>query len=143
MSYLAYLTGLTFLAWIVMPLFKKDSTWVSLHMEVEELAERKQRVYGNIADLEFDFAMGRLSEKDFKIIRQSFLSEAGRVLEKLEGQKSTELMDRIQNDIAHLGKKKKKNTKKSKNAAPVFCTECGTENLTEAKFCMKCGKGLS
>lgn len=143
MTYLAYLTGLAFLVWIVMPLFKKDSTWVSLHMEVEELADRKQRVYGNIADLEFDFAMGRLSEKDFKNIRQSFLREAGRVMEKLESQKSSELLDRIQNDIAHLGKKKKKNKSKSKSNAPVFCTECGTENLAEAKFCMKCGKELS
>ena len=143
MSYLAYLTGLAFLVWIVMPLFKKDSTWVSLHMEVEELADRKQRVYGNIADLEFDFAMGRLSEKDFKNIRQSFLSEAGRVIEKLEGQKSKALMDRIQNDIAHLGKKNKNIKKKSKSSDAVFCTECGAENLAEAKFCMKCGKGLS
>ncbi len=143
MSYLAYLTGLAFLIWIVMPLFKKDSTWVSLHMEVEELADRKQRVYGNIADLEFDFAMGRLSEKDFKNIRTSFLSEAGRVIEKLEGQKSTALMDRIQKDIEHLGKKKKKNKHRPKSSASVFCTECGAENLAEAKFCMKCGEGLS
>ena len=143
MSYLAYLTGLAFLVWIVMPLFKKDSTWVSLHMEVEELAERKQRVYGNIADLEFDFAMGRLSEKDFKTIRTSFLSEAGRVMKKLENQKSSKLMDRIQNDIEHLGKKKKKNKKGSKTQTAIFCTECGAENLSEAKFCMKCGKGLS
>jgi hypothetical protein len=141
MVYLAYLTGLAFLIWMIMPLFKKDSTWVSIHMEVEELADRKQRVYGNIADLEFDFAMGRLSEKDFKTIRHSFLNEAGRVIAKLEGQKSKELMDRIQNDIAHLGKKKQK--KKSKKDASVFCISCGTENLAEAKFCMKCGKGLS
>ncbi len=141
MSYFAYLIGLSFLVWIVLPLFKKDSTWISLYMEAEELADKKQRVYGNIADLEFDFAMGRLSEEDFKIIRQSFLSEAGRVIEKLESQKSSKLMDRIKNDLEHLGKKKKK--KKSKKRTAVFCTECGTENLTEAKFCMKCGKELS
>lgn len=140
MSYLAYLTGLAFLVWIIMPLFKKDSTWVSLHMEVEELADRKQRVYGNIADLEFDFAMGRLSEKDFNSVRQSFLSEAGKVIEKIEGQKSQDLLDRIQNDLKHLGKKKKKGKKK---AGGSFCTACGTENAREAKFCMKCGKELS
>ena len=143
MSYFAYLTGLAFLVWIVMPLFKKDSTWVSLYMEAEELADKKQRVYGNIADLEVDFAMGRLSEKDFKSVRQSFLSEAGRVIEKLENQKSSKFMDRIQSDMDNLGKKKKKNKKKSKSTAAVFCTECGTENIAEAKFCMKCGKGLS
>lgn len=139
MSFLAYTAGIAFLIWIILPLFKKDSTWVSLYMEADELADKKQRLYGNIADLEFDFAMGRLSEKDFKNIRQSFLSEAGRVIEKLESQKSSAFMDRIENDISNLGKKKK--TKK--NNSKVFCIECGTGNLPEAKFCMKCGKEMS
>ncbi len=140
MSYLAYLTGVAFLIWAIVPLFKKDSTWVSLYVEADELADRKQRVYGNIADLEFDFAMGRLSEKDFNSIRASFLSEAGRVIEKIEGQKTAGLMDRIQNDLSNLGKKTKakKKIKKQSN-----CPSCGSENLPEAKFCMKCGKELS
>ena len=145
MSILAYLTGLAFLAWSILPLFKKDSTWVSLYLETEELADRKQRVYGNIADLEFDYAMGRLSEKDFTSIRQSFLSEAGRLMEKIEGQKSSELMERIQKDLGQLGKKK--HSKKSKiskiSDGSLFCIECGTENVSEAKFCMKCGKEMS
>ncbi|MBT3228857.1 MAG: zinc ribbon domain-containing protein [Candidatus Marinimicrobia bacterium] len=142
MSFLAYTTGIAFLIWIILPLFKKDSTWVSLYMEADELADKKKRVYGNIADLEFDFAMGRLSEKDFKHIRQAFLSEAGRVIEKLESQKSSAFMDRIENDISNLGKKRK-TKKKNKNRSKVFCIECGTENLPEAKFCMKCGKEMS
>jgi len=138
MSLLGYALGLLSLTWMILPLFKKDSTWVSLHMEADELEDRKQRVYGNIADLEFDFAMGRLSEADFKDIRQSFLSEAGKVVERLESQKSDKLMERIHRDIDHLGKKKKK----SKTAKHVYCTDCGAENLVEAKFCMECGKEL-
>ncbi len=139
MTILGYVTGIAFLIWIILPLFKKDSTWVSLYVEAEELADKKQRVYGNIADLEFDFAMGRLSEKDFKRIRQSFLSEAGRVIEKLESQKSSALMERINNDIDNLDKSKKSKTSSSR----VFCIVCGAENLPEAKFCMKCGKEIS
>ncbi len=143
MSFIGYLTGISLLIWMVLPLFRKDSTWISLYMEVDELADKKQRVYGNIADLEFDFAMGRLSEKDFNQIRQSFLSEAGRVIEKLESQKSSEFMDRIQNDIRNLGKKKTKSKKNKKHKSKVHCIECGSENLPEAKFCMKCGKEMS
>jgi len=141
MSFFAYLTGIVFLIWIVLPLFKKDSTWVSLYMEADELADKKQRLYGNIADLEFDFAMGRLSEQDFKRIRQSFLSEAGRVIERLESQKSSALMERIQKDISNLGKKQKPQKSKP-GSAQVYCIECGAENLPEAKFCMKCGKEM-
>ncbi|NQV30576.1 MAG: zinc ribbon domain-containing protein [Candidatus Marinimicrobia bacterium] len=140
MSFLGYLAGIAFLGWAIVPLFKKDSTWISLFVEAEELADRKQRVYGNIADLEFDFAMGRLSEKDFKSIRQSFLSEAGRVIEKIEGQKSADIMNRIQSDMGNLDKKKKNKNKKM--ASKTKCSACGTDNLPEAKFCMKCGKEL-
>jgi len=140
MSLLGYAFGFLALGWIIVPLFKKDSTWVSLHMEADELEDRKQRVYGNIADLEFDFAMGRLSEKDFKHIRQSFLSEAGRVVEKLEQQKSSKLLERIQRDIENLDKPKKG---KKKAGEGKFCIECGAENLAKAKFCMSCGEELS
>ncbi len=138
MSYLAYLLGMAFFAWAVLPLFKKDSTWISLHMESEELEDRKQRVYGNIADLEFDYAMGRLSEEDFSEIRNSFVKEAGQVIKKLEEQKSSGLMDRIQKDLSGLGKHKH-NGKTHENE----CQSCNTVNSSEAKFCMKCGEKLS
>lgn len=136
MTYIAYLIGTALLVWALLPLFKKDSTWISLYMETEELAERKQRVYGNIADLEFDYAMGRLSEKDFTSVRKSFLNEAGIVIRKIEEQKSSDLMNRILDDVKNLDKKKKKQKKH-------LCSGCGSENLPEAKFCMKCGKELS
>ena len=135
MSYLAYLLGFAALIWACLPLFKKDRTWISLIMETEELEDQKQRVYGNIADLEFDYAMGRLSESDFSRIRKSFLSEAGRVIQRLEDQKSPGFLKRIEKDLGNLNKKKK--TKKSK------CENCGNKNLPEASFCMKCGKELS
>ncbi len=135
MSYLGYLIGLLSLLWAILPLFKKDSTWISLIMDMDELEDRKTRVYGNIADLEFDFAMGRLSESDFNPIRQSFLQEAGRVMQQLEDQKSDALIDQIEQDVKDLGKKKK--SKKHK------CPECGKSNLPDARFCMKCGKELS
>ncbi|MCF7822921.1 MAG: zinc ribbon domain-containing protein [Candidatus Marinimicrobia bacterium] len=138
MSFLAYLPGMAFLVWAAVPLFKKDHSWVSLHMEFEELEDKKQRVYGNIADLEFDYAMGRLSESDFTSIRKSFMNEAGRVIQILEEKKSSELMNRIQKDIEHLDPKKK-----VKKSGKHECHKCGTKNLVEAKFCMKCGEALS
>jgi len=137
MSYIAYLIGSGLLLWALIPLFKKDSTWVSMYLENEELEDHKKRVYGNIADLEFDYAMGRLSDKDFKSVRQSFLTEAGRVIEKLEQEASSELRAQIIKDTSVLGKKKPH--KKKKN----MCPDCGSKNQLEAKFCMKCGKELS
>jgi len=138
MSILAYLLGASLLVWSMMPLFKKDSSWISLYMELEELEDRKQRVYGNIADLEFDYAMGRLSESDFTEVRQSFMNDAGRVIQKLEDQRSADLEERVKQDIKNIGKKSG-----SKKIKHQFCGKCGSENSLDAKFCTKCGEGLS
>ena len=138
MTVVGFIIGLALLSWAALPFFKKDTTWISLHMENEDLADRKQRVYGNIADLEFDHAMGRLSEKDFTSIRQAFLREAGRVVEQLEQQKSSDLSERIENDLHHLNKGKKAKPGKSQK----FCTHCGHPIQKTAKFCGSCGKEL-
>ena len=138
MSILAYLIGAGFLVWAASPLLKKDVTWISLIMDHEELEDKKKRVYGNIADLEFDYAMGRLSEKDFTVIRESFMKEAGRVIQMIEEQDLPELTQRIQNDV--------QNSKKSHTTtvdAKTTCAKCGSENVNEAKFCMSCGEPLS
>lgn len=141
MEFLAYLLGGGLLLWSLFPLFKKDSTWISLQMENEELEDRKQRVYGNIADLEFDYAMGRLSEPDFNEIRKSFLSEAGKVIEQLEQRKSSKLVETIKADVANLGKGK--GSKKGKNQSTVkYCPDCGAQAKPAAKFCSECGGGL-
>jgi hypothetical protein len=139
MSFIAYVLGAAFLIWAMLPLFKKDSTWISLHMEGEELEDRKQRVYGNIADLEFDYAMGRLSEKDFTEIRGSFLSEAGKVIQQLENQRSSKLVETIQRDVSQLSKKK---PKAKKGEAAKYCPDCGAKAKPTAKFCTECGGGL-
>jgi methionine synthase II (cobalamin-independent) len=140
MSFFAYLLGGVFLIWALAPLFKKDSTWISLHMEGEELEDRKQRVYGNIADLEFDYAMGRLSEKDFNEIRRSFLSEAGKVMQQLEDQRSSKLVDTIKKDVEQLSKKGKKSKKAE---AAKYCPDCGAKAKLNARFCTECGGALS
>ena len=135
MSYLAYLIGIAALGWAMIPLFKKDSTWISLITESDSLEDHKKRVYGNITDLEFDYAMGRLSESDFNTIRQSFLSEAGRVIQKLEDQRSSDLLEQIERDAKGLTQGKAKKIRK--------CSACGKMNLPDARFCMKCGQELS
>jgi len=138
MTVLGILIGLGFLAWALLPLLQKDTTWVSMMMDYQELEDEKRRVYGNIADLEFDYAMGRLSEKDFNAVRQGFLKEAGRVIKKLDEQDASAIMKQIERDVESLGGNKKKKHSKKGN----MCPDCGTKNAPEAKYCMSCGESL-
>ncbi|MCF7808552.1 MAG: zinc ribbon domain-containing protein [Candidatus Marinimicrobia bacterium] len=141
MTYLGIIMGLAFLAWAVLPLFQKDTTWVSMMMDYQELEDEKKRVYGNIADLEFDYAMGRLSEKDFNVIRQDFLKEAGRVIKKLDEQDTSSIMKQIERDVDNLGGKKGKK-KANRKGHDSKCPNCQTVNDPAAKFCMSCGESL-
>lgn len=140
MMYLGIFIGLALLAWAIMPLLQKDSTWISMMMDYQELEEEKKRVYGNIADLEFDYAMGRLSEKDFNVIRQDFLKEAGKVIKKLDEQDRSSIMKQIERDVENKGSKKGKKPRKSKKGNE--CPKCQTVNDPAAKFCMSCGGSL-
>ena len=138
MTVFGFIVGLILLGWGLWPLFQKDSTWVSIQMDAADLEDRKQRVYGNIADLEFDYAMGRLSEADFDAIRSSFLAEAGKVIEKIEGRQHGKLMDRIDKDADSSLKGKSSGKKSGKK----FCSQCGEKNKANAKFCTSCGEAL-
>jgi len=144
MTILAYVVGVLILAWVSVPLFRKDSTWISLYLERDDLNDHKRQVYGNIADLEFDYAMGRLSEADFNSIRHSFLAEAGRVIERLENHKSSAIAKQIEQDITKLDRKRSGKHKAGKRTvrAAGTCPNCGVENPVEAQFCMSCGKEL-
>ena len=138
MTFLGFILAMLLVVWIMLPLLRKDTPWVSLADDFADLEDEKQRVYGNIADLEFDYAMGRLSDKDFTTIRQSFLVEAGAVIKKLDQAQTSDIMKQIEEDLKHLPKKKASSKKKAK-----VCGACGTENLKNANFCMSCGEGLS
>ena len=144
MTILAFLIGLAFMGWAVYPMLQKDTTWVSLHLESDDLNDRKQQVYGNIADLDFDYAMGRLSESDFRNIRQTFLAEAGRVLEQYEKRKTSAIVEQIQQDAEHLvaSGTSHKHGNSPNSSAQVRCPQCGRENPAEARFCMDCGGSL-
>lgn len=57
------------------------------------LQAEKERLYTEIQDLEFDFKTGKLSVKDYEIVRGELVGEAAGVLEKLEGQRAKKDLD--------------------------------------------------
>lgn len=60
------------------------------------LEEQKLELYSAIKEIELDFDMGKLSEEDFKELRQSYIYEASKVIKKIE--EHTEKGKRALND---------------------------------------------
>ena len=53
-------------------------------MEVEELLTERERSYTALADLDFDFECGKMSERDYQRLRGELMSETAGVLGQLD-----------------------------------------------------------
>lgn len=113
-------------------LLQKGST----NHRASELEERKEAIYSAIKDIDFDYQMGKLSEEDYKELRQQYKDEAVHLLKKI---------DRIQRrDVKSKGifaQGQKQKATGSKNLK--FCWICGTAITKTDQFCSNCGNKLA
>jgi len=91
-----------------------------------------------IKDLEFDRAMGKLSEEDFREMGGRLRSRAARLIKQLDA--GAGYRDQIERDLA---KRMGQGGEKPGAAAEVrACAACATSNDRDAKFCKNCGARL-
>jgi len=83
--FLALVISLPLLGYVLFPLFDPafrskrgaDDSLKALHLE-------KERYYEAIADLDFEYECGKLSEKDYRNLRERLMSELSAVLKQLD-----------------------------------------------------------
>ena len=141
MAYLlCALLGGGVLAAICVPLFRKENTLESAIIEETEwdlLVRKKEVLLANMQDLDFEFKCGKLSESDYKQVRQELTGEVGKVLEhihKLED--SLDLDTLIRREVSS---RKSAAPKGAQNA----CPSCSFNNPPKHKFCAECGAKLN
>jgi hypothetical protein len=115
------------------------------------LEREKQLVLRSIKELEFDFAMGKMSNEDFEEMTGRLRRRALGLMRQLEGSGYREQIDR---EIARrLGERDAEHTpgivfdpEGSSKTIPGVCSErrcaCGTVNDADARFCKSCGSKL-
>jgi hypothetical protein len=127
-----------------------------------ELLERKERLLGDLHDLEIERAGGKLGESDFEAMQAKMRAEAKRVLAALDQDvapfraEAEALIDEAVRAAAAeprggkgKGKARTKTTpetpkaKADEPAAARTCASCSAKNDTDAEFCKKCGKALA
>jgi hypothetical protein len=90
-----------------------------------------------IKELEFDRAMGKVSDEDFGEMSARLRARAGRLLRQLEA--SAGYRERVELDLARrLGEKATAAAEPSARA----CAKCSTTNDADAQFCKACGTKL-
>jgi len=104
------------------------------------LEREKLFVLRSIKELEFDRAMGKLSENDWQEMSGRLRARAARLIRQLDAGAS--YRSQVERDlVARLGAAPEA---PAENAADVarFCGECGAARDTDAKFCKQCGAKL-
>jgi hypothetical protein len=96
-----------------------------------------------IKELEFDRAMGRLSEDDFKEMAGRLRVRAARLIRQLDA--GAGYRQQIEKDLEKKLSGYTKDTKGTKDAKAfqqLVCSGCSTANDADAKFCKGCGARL-
>ncbi len=92
----------------------------------EELERQKALVLRSIKELEFDKAMGKVSEADFAAISTRLRTRALTIMQDLE--RAPVAPPKPVARVAPSGN---------------YCTQCGTANESDARFCKSCGTKLA
>jgi hypothetical protein len=120
--------------WTVIPLTSKgtsDSTPMLGGRTRAALEREKTLALRSIKELEFDRAMGKVSEKDFTEMSGRLRVRAARLMRQLDA--GAGYRDQIEREIERrVGKVK----------AVGICASCGIQNDADARFCKKCGTAM-
>jgi hypothetical protein len=99
------------------------------------LEREKALALRSIKELEFDRAMGKVSEKDFAEMGGRLRMRAAGLMRQLDA--GTSYREQITQEI-----EKRVGTESHAGAELYKCAHCGTENDGDAQFCKRCGASL-
>jgi len=116
------------------------------------LEREKLLTLRSIKELEFDRAMGRLSDADWAEMSGRLRARAARLMRQLDAgsgfreQIEKDLAKRIQGD-ARLKPSRSENSERETRSATASaeraCVSCQTANDADARFCKQCGAALA
>ena len=158
---LSVLMGATFLVGLaavraLQPLFsdQEDRTEVVGGRTRAAFEREKMLTLRAIKDLEFDRAMGKLSQEDFVEMSGRLRARAARLMkaldagagyrQQIESDLSKRLQIRLKPDTAVVARGEDRGSVRSQPGVTPgnFCTQCGTKNDGDARFCKACGHKL-
>jgi len=99
------------------------------------LEREKALTLRSIKELEFDRAMGKVSDVDFAEMAGRLRSKAAGLIQRLDA--GSTYREQIDRELARRG------VSAPPALAAGVCGGCGTVNDADARFCKQCGQGLA
>jgi hypothetical protein len=126
-----------------------DRTVMIGHRTRAALEREKLMTLRALKELEFDRAMGKLSDADWQEMSARLRARATGLIRQLDS--GAGYREQIERDLAsrlaavppgETIAQKQTDRPEIATAMGNFCTECGTKNEADAKFCKNCGHKL-
>jgi hypothetical protein len=120
----------TVIVLIAYPLLQTRRSAVAANTgETEELLLRRDRLYSELRELEFDYRVGKVPPEDYQELRRQLENDAARVLQAIDVEVK-EIDDEIEREVRHL------------REMSTTCPSCGATLTANARFCAACGAAL-
>jgi hypothetical protein len=103
---------------------------------VQHLEDRKQAIYENLRDLQFEYRLGKLSDGDYQQTKQALQKELAGVLAETEA-----VMARLGLQANRTKVAVQKSVPQTKIGS--VCPHCGARFAQLLKFCGECGKAMA
>lgn len=101
------------------------------------LEREKLLTLRSIKELEFDRAMGKVSEKDFEEVSVRLRARAIALMKELDDSRTGNYRAQIERELEQ--RLARREGPPVPAAAALECATCGTPNDTDAAFCKRCG----
>ncbi len=140
---------------VIRPLMSPDEDRTVMIGQRTRVALEREKMLSlrSIKELEFDRAMGRLSDQDWREMSGRLRTRAARLIRQLDAgsgyreQIERELQKRLGDENARLKPSRSEDAaddiRSAKALAERVCASCETQNDGDARFCKGCGQPLA
>ena len=121
--------------------------------QLKHLENRRQVLYENLKDLQFEYHQGKLSDTDYQSLKAGFLYDLAGVMDSIErsqpaktgshGASHGSSQGPDGKTTAEAGAKKKTKSDPAAAAGQIACPACGASNASGNRFCGQCANALS
>lgn len=133
---------------ILFPLRDHRSAKINTGYEIDELILRRDQLFNDIRELEFDYQTGKLNDADYRQLLGELKSNAASVIEALETkqlgrQTSERKLPRLTRTISDADIEARiSQARKTHMESTEACPSCRHQNSAGAKFCSECGASM-
>lgn len=105
---------------------------------LKELEREKQLVLKAIKEIELDYQMRKIAERDYREMVERYRTRAMRLITEIEA--GDDFRALIERELALRLKLQAAEPAPAPAPSPRTCAGCGTANDQDAQFCKKCGQ---